>query len=445
MKNTSDMTQGNPLRIILIFSLPILLGNLFQQFYNIVDTTVVGHVLGEDSLAAVGASSAIYSLIVSFANGMANGFSILGARLFGAKNEQKLRRAFAMSILLTLIISVVLTIVGLLILMPLLRALNTPDDIIMESYSYIVVILSFLIITMFYNVLAGFLQAVGNSKIPLIFLIIASIVNVMLDILFVRVIHMGVRGAAIATVCSQVLSLILCITYIVKKCPFLWLKKSDFVIEKKLITELFSTGLSMALMFSIVNLGTVILQSAINPFGEITIAAHTAARKLSGIFMLPITTITVAASTFVSQNYGAGQKKRITTGVKDAFFLGFIWSAIAIFIVFCFGRLIIIGITGSDDSELIGLADRYLKVNLPFYPILVVLCVLRNVLQSLGLKIIPLISSSIELFGKVFAVYILVPSMAYFGVIISEPIIWIICAVLLSFTYIYRIRKLMRV
>lgn len=444
MKNTSDMTKGNPLKIMLYFSLPILLGNLFQQFYNIVDSTVVGNVLGEDSFAAVGASSAIYLLIVSFANGMANGFSIIGARLFGAKNEKQLRQAFAMSILLSLIISVILTIVGHLILMPLLRALNTPDEIITESYSYIVIILSFIIITMFYNVLAGFLQAVGNSKMPLIFLIVASIVNVVLDLLFVAVFSMGVAGAAIATVISQIVSLVLCIIYIVKKCPFLWIKKSDFIIDKKLITELFSTGLSMALMFSIVNLGTVILQSAINDFGKITIAAHTAARKLSGVFMLPITTITVAASTFVSQNYGAGQKKRVTTGVKDAFLLGAIWSAIAIFIVYGFGRLIIVGITGSEDVELIALADRYLRVNLPFYPILVVLCVLRNVLQSLGLKIIPLISSSIELFGKVVVVYILVPRMDYFGVIISEPMIWVICAILLSVTYIVQIQKIMK-
>ncbi|MDD5937375.1 MAG: MATE family efflux transporter, partial [Clostridiales bacterium] len=202
MKNTSDMTSGNPLKIILLFALPILLGNLFQQFYNLVDTSVVGHVLGEDSLAAVGATSPVYTLIISFAFGMSNGFSIVGARIFGAKKEEQLRRSFAMSILLTTVMSVLLTIIGHLILMPLLRVLKTPESIIQESYSYIIIILSFAFVTMFYNMLAGYLRAVGNSRTPLYFLVIASIVNVILDLIFVAGCSMGVKGAAVATVCS---------------------------------------------------------------------------------------------------------------------------------------------------------------------------------------------------------------------------------------------------
>ncbi|MDD5934887.1 MAG: MATE family efflux transporter, partial [Clostridiales bacterium] len=288
------------------------------------------------------------------------------------------------------------------------------------------------------------LRAVGNSRTPLYFLVIASIVNVILDLIFVAGCSMGVKGAAVATVCSQVVSLVMSIVYIVKKCPFLWVKKSDFVIDKTLVNELFSTGLSMALMFSIVNFGTVILQYAINDFGKITIAAHTTARKISGLYMLPGTTLTAAVSTFTSQNYGARRYKRIKQGVRYAFVLGMIWVVIANLSIFLFGKEIVRGVSGSEDTELIELADWYLRVNLPYYLALIVLSVLRSVLQGIGLKLIPLVSSSIELIGKLLVVLILVQKMGYYGVIISEPIIWIVCSIVVTVAYVIRMRKLVK-
>ena len=442
MKNTYDMTRGNPLKIILLFALPILVGNIFQLFYNIVDAMVVGHILGEDSFAAVGATSAVYSLIISFANGMANGFSIIAARFFGAKEEDKLRKSFASSICLATVISVVLTILGQVFLRPMLNLLKTPSDIIDEAYSYISFILLFVIVTMFYNLLAGILRAVGNSKMPLVFLVIASITNVVLDIVFIAIIKMGIRGAAIATVISQIFSLLLCIIYVVKKCPFLHLKKQDFKVQKKLMIDLFTTGLSMALMFSIVAIGTVILQSAINDFGKITIAAHTAARKISEIFMLPIATIGVAASTYASQNYGARNYKRIASGINYSFFLAGIWILISNLTVFLFASGIVTAVTGSAEVELIDTATRYLKINLPFYAFLAILVILRSVLQGMGSRAIPIFSSFIEFAGKFLVVGVLVPTMGYLGVCISEPMIWFVCSILVGCNFIYRIRIL---
>lgn len=442
MKNTYDMTRGNPLKIILLFALPILVGNIFQLFYNIVDAMVVGHVLGEDSFAAVGATSAVYSLIISFANGMANGFSIIAARFFGAKEEDKLRKSFASSICLAAVISVVLTILGQVFLRPMLNLLKTPPDIIDEAYSYISFILLFVIVTMFYNLLAGILRAVGNSKMPLVFLVIASITNVVLDIVFIAIIKMGIRGAAIATVISQIFSLVLCIIYVVKKCPFLHLKKQDFKVQKKLMIDLFTTGLSMALMFSIVAIGTVILQSAINDFGKMTIAAHTAARKISEIFMLPIATIGVAASTYASQNYGARNYKRIASGINYSFFLAGIWILISNLTVFLFASGIVTAVTGSVEVELIDTATRYLKINLPFYAFLAILVILRSVLQGMGSRAIPIFSSFIEFAGKFLVVGVLVPTMGYLGVCISEPMIWFVCSILVGCNFIYRLRIL---
>lgn len=442
MKNTYDMTKGKPLIIIFMFALPILGGNVFQLFYNIADTMVVGHVLGEVSLAAVGSTAAVYSLIISFANGMANGFSIIAARYFGSKDGDKLRQTFASSICLTIVIAILLTVIGQIFLMPMLERLNTPGEIIHEAHSYISVILWFVIVTMFYNVLAGILRAVGNSKMPLLFLIIASIVNVILVYIFVAIIDLGVQGAAIATVISQILSLVLCIIYIIKKCPFLHLSRSDFKLDRRLVSELFTTGLSMALMLSIVAIGTVILQSAINDFGNDTIAAHTAARRISEIFMLPISTIGVAASTFTSQNYGARNFKRIATGINYSFLIAAIWVIISNIIIFLFASGIVTLITGSDKDELIATSIKYLKINLPFYPFLAILVILRNVLQGIGSRIIPIVSSFIEFAGKFLVVGILVPTMGYLGICISEPMIWFVCSLVVGFTFILRIRTL---
>jgi putative MATE family efflux protein len=425
-----------------MFALPILGGNVFQLFYNIADTMVVGHVLGEVSLAAVGSTAAVYSLIISFANGMANGFSIIAARFFGGKESDKLKQAFATSICLTVVIAIILTVIGQIFLIPMLKLLNTPSDIINEAHSYISVILAFVIVTMFYNVLAGILRAVGNSKMPLLFLVIASVVNVILVFVFVAGARLGVRGAAIATVISQILSLVLCIIYIIKKCPFLHLSRKDFKLEKQLVTELFTTGLSMALMLSIVAIGTVILQGAINDFGKETIAAHTAARRISEIFMLPVATIGVAASTFTSQNYGARNFKRIATGINYSFLIVAIWVIISNIIIFLFASDIVTAITGSDKTELIATSTKYLRINLPFYAFLAILVILRNVLQGMGSRIIPIVSSFIEFAGKFLVVGVLVPSMGYLGVCISEPMIWFACSVLVGTTFVLRIRKL---
>ncbi|MDO5522150.1 MAG: MATE family efflux transporter [bacterium] len=443
MKNKVEinMTKGNPIKVILIFALPILFGNVFQQLYNVVDTAIIGNVVGDQALAAVGATAAIYSLVIGFASGMTNGFSVVLARAFGSGKEEEMRKAVSLTVVLTVLISIGITIVSIVCSKPLLVFLNTPDSIIEQSKTYLDIILLFTIVTMLYNMFAGLLRAIGNSRMPLLFLIVATIVNIVLDIIFVKGLGMGVAGAAYATVISEIVSVILSIVYIRKYCPFLWVKKEYLVLDYKLIYELLMTGLSMGLMLALTSIGSVALQSAVNSFGPEVIAAHTAARKFDDIFMLPLGTLSMAASTFASQNFGAGEKRRIYEGIKASILLAFIWSGITCFIVWVLGKLLITALTGSSDELVINTAMQYIKINIPFFFTLSILLILRSSLQGVGRKMLPLAASGIELVAKFMAVGMITPVLGYLGVCIIEPAIWIICAVIVFIDFIAFTRK----
>ena len=430
-----NLLKDKILKAIILFAIPILISNIFQQFYNTMDTMIVGNVLGDTSLAAIGACTAVYDLLVGFALGVGNGLSIVVARNYGAKDETLLKRSVAGSLIIGVLLTIVIMAIAQLGLYPLLQLLDTPQNIINESYSYISCITLFVGVMFAYNLCAGLLRAIGNSFMPLVFLIISSIINVVLDLFFITQLHMGIQGAAIATVISQGISAVLCIIYMLKKAPLLIPKKEHFTFDKELYQELAGQGFSMGFMMAIVSSGTVILQKAINGFGYLTIAGHTTARKINAFLMMPCGTISASLSTFVSQNRGADQRERIVEGVKVGFKIVIVWGLIATILMIFFAKPLVALISGSDDAMVLNNGALYLKINAPFYAVLGVLLIIRNALQGLGKKIVPLVSSIMEFFGKVIFAWLCIPMLGYFGVIICEPVIWCLMCIQLIYSF----------
>lgn len=427
-----DMTKGNPTRLILQFAIPLLIGNLFQLVYSLTDTRIVGSFLGESALAAVGATNSLNSLMIGFLMGMTNGFAIVTARYFGGGDHKGMKKAIAGTIVLSTGTVVVLTVLTVAFLTPLLRVLNTPEELLVQSASYFRIILLGMIVTVFYDACAATLRAVGDSITPLIFLVLSTAFNVGLDLLFICVFDWGVPSAAAATVMAQGISVLMCLLFIKWKYPQLVPGRDDFMRffhDRHVFQWMYSTGLSMGFMLSLVNLGSVVLQSAINTFGADIIVAHTAARKLTEVFMMPFSVLATTMATYCSQNLGAGQLARIKAGIWRALLLSWVWCLIVIAIVYTIVPTLIYMVTGSTTPDIIDTATKYLHINAVFYFVTVVISVLRNSLQGLGDLTTPLISSSIELVGKVLIVLLLVPRLDYMGVIVSEPIIWFIMVI----------------
>ena len=431
-----SLTEGKILKSLVIFAIPILIGNIFQQLYNVADTAIIGNVLGDQALAAVGATSALYSLVIGFANGITNGFSVVLARVFGEKDEEKLKQTSALIYFLTVIISIILTLASVISLHSILVMLKTPENILPKTESYLHIILTFAIVTMLYNMFSGILRAIGDSKTPLYFLLLSSALNVGLDFLFVKGLNRGIGGAAEATVIAQIVSVSLCIVYIWKKCPVLKFSMRYLKWDKALVKELLLTGFSMGLMLVVVSIGSVALQSAVNSLGEQIIAAHTAARKIDEIFMMALGTLATAAATFASQNFGAGKYDRVYKGIKDAVLIAIGWSACAILIVFAIGKYMVKWLTGTSDAEIISNALMYMKINIVFFLVLSILLVLRSSLQGVGRKIVPVLGSGVELILKFGAVNIITNRLGYFGVCILEPIIWGISAIMVLVDFV---------
>ncbi len=425
----NDMTKGSSVRLILQFAIPLLIGNLFQLVYSLTDTRIVGSFLGEHALAAVGATGSLNSLMIGLLVGLTNGFGIVIARFFGGGDQCGVKKAIAGTIMLSTGTVAVLTVLSAALLRPLLRLLNTPAELIGQSADYFRIILLGMLVTVFYNACAATLRAVGNSVTPLIFLVISTILNVGLDLLFICVFHLGVQGAAGATVLAQGVSVLLCLAFIRARYPQLVPERIDFVRffhDRHVLTWMYSTGLSMGFMLSLVNIGSVVLQSAINTFGANIIVAHTAARKLTELFMMPFSVLATTMATYCSQNLGAGKFLRIKSGLRCTLLLSWGWCLIVVLISYTVVPSLVHMVTGSWTAEIIRTATKYLHINTVFYFVTVVISVLRNSLQGMGDMVTPLISSSIELVGKVLIVLLLVPRLGYMGVMVSEPIIWFI-------------------
>lgn len=430
-----DLMHGPIFKSLVLFALPLLISNIFQQLYNTVDTMIVGHYLGDMSLAAIGACTSIYDLLVGFALGIGNGLAIVTARSYGSQDETLLKKSVASSITIGIVVSIVLTIFGLIFLRPLLEVLNTPIEIIDEAYSYIVLIVLFIIVMFAYNLCAGLMRAIGNSFMPLVFLVISSLSNIGLDILFITQFQMGIKGAAAATVISQGLSVLLCIVYIINKSRILLPQKIHFQKDKELYKELLGQGFSMGFMSCIVSAGSVILQYGINNLGYLIIAGHTAARKLYMFFNMPFVSMALGISTFVSQNKGANQKSRIKKALKYAYIYDVITAIVVTIIILLFGTTLVQFISGSSETVVLENGALYLKIVGPFYAILGILMQTRYALQGIGEKLLPLISSIIELIGKIIFVFVFIPQFQYMAVIFCEPMIWCVMCMQLVYSF----------
>lgn len=434
MKNHS-LTQGSIAKGLLFFVIPLFFSNLFQQLYNTIDTLLVGHFLGDNALAAMGATAAIFELIVQFSNGCGTGFSIVTARYYGSKNENELKKSVAASLILGLIISIAITIVSYVSMPYLLTILKTPKSIYHDSLNYIRCISAFLIITMFYNLGAGMLRAIGDSLRPLIVLFCSSIINIALDIVCITILDMGVFGAAVATVIAQAISTIICFFLILRKAKILIPRKEHFQIKSYMVNDLLGQGFSMGFMFSIVSIGTIILQSGINSPGTQIITAHTAARKLISLFCLPLSTLAASMATFVSQNKGAQNYERIIKGVRLSNICGIIYPIFLSILIYFTAENLVHLLSGSNTPAVLQNGAMYLKINIPFFIVLSILLNLRNAIQGFGYKITPLFSSIIELIGKIVFTLFLVPTFKYLGVCFCEPIIWCLMASQLIYSY----------
>ena len=432
-----DLMHGPIFQRLVIFMLPIFVSNLFQQLYNTVDTMIVGNVLGDTALAAIGSCGSIYELLVGFGLGIGNGLAIVAARSYGAQDDDLLKKTVAGSLVIGLIASLCITLAGAVGLRPLLVLLDTPAEILEDAYRYIIVIDYGVMVMFAYNLCAGLLRAIGNSFMPLVFLLLSSGLNILLDLLFIAKMGMGVQGAAVATVISQGVSVLLCILYVFAKVKLLLPEKKHFKVGRHLYWELFSQSISMGLMSSIVSAGSVVLQYGINGLGTLTIAGHTAARKLFAFTDMPLISMANAGSTFVSQNRGANQPDRVRRGMRQMYLYSVVVMVAAVVLMNFGAEWMVQLISGSTEPIVLENGARYLLWNAPFYAVLGVLLCTRYALQSLGQKVLPLFSSVIELVGKVIFVLVFIPKFQYNAVILCEPIIWCFMALYLVLVYLH--------
>lgn len=432
MKSTSpsvrDMTQGDPLKLILMFSIPLFIGNVFQQLYAMVDTMVVGHFLGDAAIAAIGATASLYSLLLNFCNGLNNGYGIIVSQKFGARNAQQMKQCIAGMVLLDMGITLLITVLSLVFLRPLMVFLNTPAEIFQQAYLYMFLICAGLVATMGYNMFATILHSVGNSRTPLYFLMFSSLLNVALDLLLVAAIPMGVAGAAIATVAAQAVSACACGSYIFRNYREILPERADFRVSPEILKQLLSTGSAMAMMNSLVDCGSVIFSRATNLLGQTAITAYTAGRRIMRIGISFLGNLAHSGSVYVGQNWGAGRYDRIRKGLKMILLLEALWSFLITAVVYLFGGGLVRLTTGTEDPEVIRLAVLSLRIHFAATLPLGILFALRHCLQSMGKKTAPLISSIIELFVKILAAGLLIPKLGYLGTCLTEPISWCLMA-----------------
>jgi putative MATE family efflux protein len=425
-----DLTKGSPSRLILSFAIPIFFANLLQLTYSLVDTRIVGSFLGEDALAAVGATSTLSNLIIGFLLGLANGFAIITAQRYGAKDIAGVKKSFAASLMMGTGISVLLTAAGLIFLKQILQFLNVPEALFGTARSYIVVIVAGMLATFLYDACAAALRALGDTVTPLIILAVSVGLNIAGDLFFILVLHAGVYGAAVATVLSQVLAFVICWIYMIRRYEILQLKKTDFTQpEKEMLGNMAASGLSMGFMSSLVNIGSLTLQTAINRLGQDIIVAHTAARKISEMFMIMFSVFGQTMATYCGQNMGAGRIDRVKKGIWLALLYTCIWCMLTVVASYTIGAGLVGLVTGSKNEVVIHTATVYLKFNTVFYCVTAVICILRNAMQGLGERITPLVSSSLEMIGKIVIAAALVPRIGYNGVIVAEPLVWFIMVI----------------
>lgn len=438
----TKLTEGNITKSLITFAIPILIGNWLQRIYTLADTIIVGRLLGTDQLAAVGAASVIANLFIDLCVSFTTGFSIVVAQYFGANDEKHRRQSLAATYFLSVLLVILLTAIGFLLIKPLLHLTRTPAEIFDFSTQYLHILIGGLICSLIYNLLANLLRSLGDSFIPLVFLVISVSLNVVLDYSLIKYAALGVKGAAIATVISQGFAGIFCLIFCLFKRQIVHVNKEDFVFNSSIYKKVISQGLATALMFSVVTLSTLILQAGINSLGTDMIAGYLAGRKYLEIFMIPGAALAMTAGSFVSQNYGASNYNRIKEGVKQLLLIGFIWAAISFVILFLFAKPIVISVTGKNAAlHIIESGIQYIKIGVCFFPFLFILVIIRSCLQGMNHRKTPVFSSCIELIVKSLAVFVLVPFFDFLGICITEPLVWIINALWLFPMYLKYLKR----
>ncbi|WP_270346063.1 MATE family efflux transporter [Enterococcus thailandicus] len=437
-----ELTKGNPAKLIFIFTIPLLIGNIFQQFYNMVDMIIVGQTLGKNALAAVGSTGSLTFLIIGFAQGLTAGLAIITAQRFGAQDYRGLKKSFATSIIISLVVTIILTVLSLLFIRPMLQLMQTPPEIIDQAQAFISIILMGLFASMSFNLLSNVIRALGDSRTPLFFLIIAVIINVILDLVFIIHFGMGVEGAGIATVIAQVASSLLCLIYIKRKIPLLQLRKKDFVFDKKEIRTHLNISLPMAFQASIIAIGAIILQSALNSLGTDVVAAQAAAGRIDQFATQPMMSFGITMATFTAQNYGAKEYGRILKGVKQCLLMSGGFSIIAGAVVIIFGHSFVHLFVDASETRVFELAQIYFNINGSLYWILAILFILRYTLQGLGQSKIPTIAGIMELIMRSFAAIFLTALWGYPGAAAASPLAWIGSVAVLLYSYFKAIKKL---
>ncbi len=441
----NDLTKGAPVKLMLLFSVPLLIGNIFQQFYNIADIIIVGRTLGMQALASVGAVSPLFFLIMFIVVGFTGGFAVITGQRFGAKDYDGVRRSVTMSAILSFAITAVFTVFCAVFMNQLLFLMNVPQEIYKDAFWYIEIVVIGLFVANFYNLLASIIRALGDSLTPLYCLIIASILNILLALLFILEFHWGVPGSAVALVLSQAVSGLLCVWYVKKHFPILHLKKSDWIFDwkedYKFAMEHLKVGVPMAVQFAILGMSILIIQSVCNTFGADVIASFTAALRIEQIATLPMISFGVALASYVAQNFGAGHFSRIRYGVKRASLINVGLSIVMAVIMHFWGGHFVRIFVGSGNENVVKIAHDYLFISSLFYFFLAQIFIYRNALQGLGRAAIPMLASVGELVMRSFAAVFLAVRISYYGVFFAGPIAWVAASTVLAVGYYTTIKR----
>ncbi|MDR2551569.1 MAG: MATE family efflux transporter [Treponema sp.] len=440
---TKNLTVGNPALLIVSFTVPLLIGNLFQQFYNMADTFIVGRTLGVTALAAVGSTGSLMFLILGFVMGFTSGTAIITAQRFGASDAAGVRRSFAASIVLGVLVSVFLMAASIPFAREILLLMRTPEEIADGAYDYMIVIFWGIPVAVLFNLLSNVMRAVGDSRTPLVFLVIACVINIILDYVFILVFHTGTEGAAYATVIAQFASGILCLVYVMKKMPILRLRREDWRFGWKELEVHAAVALPMGFQMSIIAIGTVIVQFALNVLGTTAVAAFTAALKIDQIATLPMSSFGVTMTTYTAQNYGARRYGRIKSGVLQC---ALISGSFSVFmgILFVFSGRFLASLFIGADEKAVDLARVYLIINGSFYVVLALLFIFRQTLQGLGDSLVPTLAGVMELVMRSAAALFLPGPFGFAGICFASPLAWLGACVPLGAAFFFTSRKLHR-
>ena len=420
-----DMTSGKPVKLIWNFTIPLLIGNLFQQLYNMADTFIVGRTIGVHALASVGSTGSIIFLILGFANGLTAGLAIPLAQRYGAKDYLGVKRSFYVSILISAVVAILLTILSMIFCRQILEIMQTPVEIIDGAYDYLMVIFAGIFSSMAFNLLSNIFRSIGDAKTPLYFLVIACIMNIILDVVFIAGFGMGVEGAGYATVLSQIFSALACILYIWKKIPILRLNSKDFVAESSDVREHVRISFPMAFQSSIIAIGAIIIQITLNQLGATAVAAYTAAQKIDQVAILPMMSFGVTMATFVAQNYGAKKYDRIWRGVRDCIKLSLTFAISVGIILNLFSPIFIRAFVGVGHEEVVELGAIYFITNGTMYSLLSLLFIYRYTLQGVGKTFTPTVAGIMELCMRAFAAVVLSNLYGYTGATMANPLAWL--------------------